>query len=174
MKRDLDFIVAMTKERVIGIENRLPWKLPQDLKRFREITTGSGGGNTIIMGRKTFDSIGRPLPNRKNVILTRDTSVKPLGVVVCHDWSEVSSAISGQAFVIGGGEIFTQALPRLRRLYLTLILENIHGDSFFPELNFDGDFLLEEESEIFTEPLKFQFQNWRHRDAEPSRAPGPK
>lgn len=161
MKRDLDFIVAMTEARIIGIENRLPWKLPQDLKRFREITTG----NSVIMGRKTYESIGRPLPNRKNIVLTRDRAYTKPGITVCGDWAEVAPAVEGTGFVIGGGEIFAQALPRLRRLYLTLIQEPFVGDAYFPRLDFAKDFVLEEESEVFSDPFPFQFQNWRHREA---------
>ncbi len=160
MKRDLDFIVAMTQDRLIGKENALPWRLPQDLKRFKAITTG----NSVIMGRKTYSSIGRPLPNRKNLVLTRDPAFKAEGVTVCHSWEDVTEAVAGTPFVIGGAEIYQQALPRLRRLYLTLILEKFNGDAFFPDLKLDADFVKEEESEIFQEPFAFQFQNWVHRD----------
>lgn len=159
VKRDLDFIVAMTEERVIGNKNQLPWKLSQDLKRFKEITTG----HTVIMGRKTYDSIGRPLPNRTNIVLTRDRSFVPPGVTVCHDWSEVAGTVKGNAFVIGGSEIFRQALPRLRRLYLTLISQPFEGDAYFPELPLKTDFALEEESPLYTDPFPFRFQNWVHR-----------
>lgn len=160
-KRDLDFIVAMTEARVIGDKNQLPWKLSADLKRFKEITTG----NTVIMGRKTYDSIGRPLPNRKNVVLTRDRSFTRPGITVCNDWSQVSDSIENNAFVIGGAEIFAQLLPRLRRLYLTMIFKDFPGDAFFPDLNLKTAFRLEQQSEVFTEPFEFQFQNWIHLES---------
>lgn len=160
MSRDLDFIVAMTREGVIGKDNALPWRLPQDLKRFRSITTG----NSVIMGRKTFESIGKPLPARTNLVLTRDEGYRvPDGVIVCHSWDDVLAAVRGTPFVIGGAEIYRQALPRLRRLYLTLIHRNFEGDAFFPDLNLEKDFVLEEESETFEDPFPFQFQNWIHR-----------
>jgi dihydrofolate reductase len=151
-----DFIVAMTEARVIGYRNQLPWRLPQDLKRFKQITSG----NTVIMGRKTFESIGRPLPNRKNIVLTRDPRFRAEGVLVCHDWDSLDAHIQGTAFVIGGGEIFAQALPRLRRLYLTVIYKDFEGDAFFPDLKLERDFVLEEKSEKFTDPFEFDFQTW--------------
>ncbi|MBY0369224.1 dihydrofolate reductase [bacterium] len=157
--RDLDFIVAMTRERVIGRDNQLPWRLPEDLKHFKRVTSG----HTVIMGRKTFDSMGRALPNRKNIVLTRDRSFQAEGVTVCHSWEEVEKARgSEQCFVIGGGEIFQSALPRLRRLYLTVIDENIPGDAHFPELPLEKDFVLEDQSETFETPLRYRFQTWRH------------
>ncbi len=159
MSRDLDFIVAMTREGVIGKDNALPWRLPQDLKRFRSITTG----NSVIMGRKTYESIGKPLPARTNLVLTRDAEYRAEGVIVCHSWDDVLDSVRGTPFVIGGAEIYRQALPRLRRLYLTLIHRNFEGDAFFPDLALDQEFLCEEKSETFTEPFPFQFQNWIHR-----------
>ncbi len=156
MKRDLDFIVAMTEDRVIGRDNQLPWRLPEDLKRFKAITMG----HSIVMGRKTYESIGKPLPGRANLVLTRSAEFEAPGTTVCHSWAEVSDKIVGKAFVIGGADIFAQALPRLHRLYLTVVFEKIDGDAFFPELDLKTGFTLEEQSEVFEQPLKYQFQNW--------------
>jgi dihydrofolate reductase len=105
------------------------------------------------------------LPNRKNLVLTRDKGFQAEGIQICHNWESAIKSSDGTPFVIGGAEIFKQALPRLRRLYLTLIFENIPGDAFFPELDLKTDFVLEEESDCFSEPMRFQFQNWRHSSA---------
>lgn len=159
MTRNLDFIVAMTEKRVIGNGGALPWHLPDDLKRFRRITLG----HTVIMGRKTYASIGKPLPGRKNIVLSRASDLKIEGVTVCTDWDAVERNRDDQAFVIGGSEIFQSALPRLRRLYLTLILEDFSGDVFFPELPLRSEFVLEEQSEVITAPFRYQYQTWVHR-----------
>lgn len=161
MKRDLDFVVAMTEKRVIGRDNQLPWHIPADLKHFKNLTQG----HTVIMGRRTFDSVGKALPRRKNIVLTRDKNFHAPDVTVCHDWSQVDRAVEGHAFVIGGGEIFALATPRLRRLYLTVIHEDIPGDAYFPALPLQQDFELESQSEMFTDPVRFQFQTWKHREA---------
>ncbi|WP_186577750.1 dihydrofolate reductase [Aquibacillus kalidii] len=129
----ISLLLAMDQNRVIGYKNDLPWKLPNDLKFFKELTTS----NVIIMGRKTFDSMGRPLPNRRNVIMTRDTSYKQPGCDVIHsidtiiEWEKQNPEI--EYFVIGGGNIFNQVLPYANRMYITLIEEAFPGDTFFPE-----------------------------------------
>lgn len=132
----LSLIVAMTQNRVIGIENRLPWHIPEDLKRFKQITLG----HPIIMGRKTFESIGRPLPKRTNIVITRDREYRVEGAAVCHsfeealDWARRSPG-SDEIFVIGGAEIFKLALPVCWRLYLTEVHWPFEGDTFFPDFN---------------------------------------
>lgn len=137
----VSLIVAMSRNRVIGAQNKLPWNIPEDLKRFREITTG----HPIIMGRKTFDSIGRPLPKRTNIVITRDSKRTIEGCLVVDSLeraiAEASAAGipgSDEVFVIGGGEIYRQALPRADRLYLTLVDCEIEGDAFFPEISWVG------------------------------------
>jgi len=135
MTQMISFLVAMDKNRVIGYNNDLPWRLPLDLKFFREVTTG----HTIIMGRKTFDSIGRVLPKRKNVVLTRKEKEFPEGVHVIRDietiykWNDASP--QEELFVIGGSEIFKQVFPHADRMYITYIDEVFVGDTFFPIFN---------------------------------------
>lgn len=145
----ISFLVAMDKNNVIGHNNDLPWELPLDLKFFREVTTG----HTIIMGRKTFDAIGRILPERKNVILTRrDASEFPEGVVVIDDINEVyewnKQNPEEEYFVIGGGEVFKQSFPYVDRLYITLIDHSFEGDVYFPKYNEDEWELTSEEKGI--------------------------
>ncbi len=126
-------ILAMSKNRVIGIQNRLPWKLPEDLRRFRVLTEGHG----VIMGRKTFESIGKALPHRKNVILTRQPSYSAPGAIVVPSLKKAFEACEGygsELFVIGGAEIYSLAFPYFQRIYLTLVHQNIEGDTFFPEI----------------------------------------
>src|SRR3989344_7558281 len=127
----ISLIAALSENRVIGKDNKLPWHITEDMKRFRDLTTG----HTVIMGRKTFDSIGRPLPRRTNVVITRDPEWKAAGVIVCHCLDEaIKVGYSDQElFVIGGGQIYEQAMPIADRLYLTLVHTNIEGDAFFPD-----------------------------------------
>lgn len=127
----ISIIVAMSKNRVIGNNNSLIWKLPADLKRFKELTTG----NTIIMGRKTYESIGKTLPNRQNIIVTRDESYSVNG---CETAPSIEKAIemsnSENIFIIGGGEIYSQSLSISDKIYLTLIHKEFEGDTYFPEI----------------------------------------
>lgn len=131
----LSAIVAASENRVIGRGNALPWNIPGDLKRFRQITSG----HPIIMGRKTFESIGRPLPGRLNLVITRNSqfanSASFLGVKVCGSFEEaVQSCVhADEVFVIGGGEIYAQALPKIQKLYLTEVHCQIEGDTLFPD-----------------------------------------
>jgi dihydrofolate reductase len=129
-------IVAHAENRVIGKDNKMPWHLPADLKHFKEITTG----HPILMGRKTFESIGKPLPNRTNLILTRDTLfIAPEGTIVVHSLEaalqEVRKIAASQLFIIGGAQLYEQFLPNIQKLYLTLIHHPFEGDTFFPKLN---------------------------------------
>jgi dihydrofolate reductase len=126
-------IVAMDVNRAIGKNGALPWVLKDDLKRFKELTTG----NTIVMGRKTYESIGRPLPNRTNIVISRDKSLQIEG---CHVVSSVKEAmlIDMDPFVIGGEEIYKMFLPLVDKIYLTTVHTRIKdADSFFPELDLD-------------------------------------
>jgi dihydrofolate reductase len=158
---ELALIVAMTDAGVIGKDNALPWRLPEDLARFKQLTMG----HAILMGRKTFESIGRPLPGRKNIVLTRDPQFKKDGVVVAHDWEAAlreAERPSGRLFVIGGAEIFKEALRRieLTRIYFTLIHASIDGDTFFPDMAWTTRFRVERQSDHIGEkadPLKYSF-----------------
>lgn len=126
-------IAAMDENRVIGKANQLPWHLPADLKHFKEITSG----HTILMGRKTYESIGRPLPNRRNIVMTRDAHYQAPG---CEVVTSLQAALDltmpdEQIFIIGGAEIYHQTLPQVQRLYLTIIHDEFVGDTYFPDLD---------------------------------------
>jgi dihydrofolate reductase len=131
----ISLVVAAARNNVIGKGNTLPWSLPNDLKHFREVTAG----HTVIMGRKTFESIGRPLPKRRNIVITRQEDYKPEGVEVVGslDAAIASMPADEEAFVIGGGEIFKQALPIADRVYLTRVEADVEGDAFFSPLESD-------------------------------------
>lgn len=122
----------MNAKRVIGIENRLPWHLPADLQYFKKVTLGK----PVIMGRKTFDSIGRPLPHRRNIVVSRDRHFRHDGIEVFHSIEDAMRAVSDaeEAMVIGGASFYAQMLPMANRLYITLLHDNnIDGDAFFPK-----------------------------------------
>lgn len=124
-------IVAMASNRVIGANNKMPWHLPADLKRFRQITWGT----PIVMGRNTYESIGRPLPGRTNIIITRNLDYKAPGCIVCHDpctAQEQARHTADEAFIIGGSKLYETFLPLAETLYLTQINKAFDGDTFFP------------------------------------------
>ncbi len=126
----ISIIVAMTDDRVIGIENRLPWHIPEDFKWFRRHTLGK----PVVMGRKTWESIGRPLPDRTNIVISRDPGFRPDGCTVVPDLDQalVAAGDAPEVMVIGGASIYAQFLPRTDRLYLTLVHAVITGDAWFP------------------------------------------
>ena len=128
----ISLIVAADEHNVIGGGNKLLWKLPADLKHFRELTTG----HAIIMGRKTYASIGRPLPDRQNIVVTRHSQeISGCDVVGSIDEALELAKDAREIFVIGGGEIYRQALPLVQRIYLTRVHGTFEGDVTFPELN---------------------------------------
>ena len=129
----ISIIVAMAQNRVIGRDNQLPWHLPADLRHFKATTMGK----PIVMGRKTWESVGRPLPGRTNIVVTRDRDYTADGCVVVHTLDEALAAATGhdEVMVIGGAEFYRQVLPEATTLYLTLIHDAIEGDAFFPELD---------------------------------------
>lgn len=131
----ISLLYAMDKNRLIGKNNELPWHLPQDLAYFKRVTMG----HTIVMGRKTFDSIGKPLPGRENIIITRDTSFTCNGCKVIHSINELLNLSreknNEELFVIGGAEIFKEILPFSDRLYVTNIHHEFDGDTYFPITN---------------------------------------
>ena len=139
----IQFIVAYDKNRVIGKNNDLPWKLPADLAYFKKVTMGS----TVVMGRKTFESIGKPLPGRKNIVITNQTGYKAEGCEVIHSIDELLH-VNSELFIIGGATIFEQALPYAQKLYITYIDEEFEGDTYFPEIDFDNWNLIAEEKGI--------------------------
>ena len=138
----ISFLVAMDKNRVMGIENRLPWRLPADVKFFKEVTMG----HPVVMGRKTYDSIGKPLPGRENIILTRNVDYQPEGCKVLHTVEELIQYIKNkndEVFVIGGAQLFKELFSVADRLYITEIHHEFEGDTFFRNLkNQNGHFHL--------------------------------
>ncbi|WP_027409773.1 type 3 dihydrofolate reductase [Anoxybacteroides tepidamans] len=127
----ISLIVAMDQNRIIGKDNKLPWHLPADLAYFKRVTMG----HPIVMGRKTFESIGRPLPGRDNIVLTRNRSFQPEGCIVIHsidDIQKMAAERNDEIFVIGGAELFEAVLPVADRLYITKIEAQFPGDTFFP------------------------------------------
>lgn len=132
MKPTISIIVAMAKNRVIGKDNDMPWgRLPVDLAHFKRITEG----HTVIMGRKTFDSIGKPLPNRKNIVITSKDSID--GCEVAHSIEQAISLASEEkeVFIIGGGTIYAKALDIADKFYLTFISMDTEGDTYFPKID---------------------------------------
>ena len=120
----------MSKNRVIGNNNELIWKLSSDLKRFKYLTTN----NPVVMGRKTYESIGRPLPNRRNIIITRNLEYEVDGCEVVSSLEEALLLTNNDCFIIGGGEIYNQSIELADRIYLTLVHKDFEGDTTFPEL----------------------------------------
>lgn len=127
----ITIVAAMSRNRVIGIENRLPWRLPMDLRRFRDLTIGK----PVIMGRKTFESIGKPLPGRRNIVLTHNPQLVASGCLVAHSLAEALqlAAPAEEVAIIGGAAVYQEALPLCQRIYLTVIDADFQGDAFFPE-----------------------------------------
>lgn len=156
----LSLIVAKSINDVIGIDNQLPWHLPADLKYFKHLTTG----HTIIMGRKTFESIGRPLPNRKNVVITRDKKFNAEGIHVKNsideaiEFANIESDSNEEVFIIGGDTIYQQTLELADKLYITqvnTIIEN--GTSFFPKIDSETWKSVSSESHLKDEKNQFDY-----------------
>lgn len=179
----LALIAAMARNRAIGHQGRLPWRLPEDLRRFKAITMG----HVLLMGRTTFDSIGRPLPGRRTIVVTRQANWSAPGVEVASSVDEaldkagkpadprgIAQAVpvdprgSAQAvpvdsvFVAGGGDIFRQTIDRAARLYLTLIDRDMDGDTFFPEFD-PALFRVIERERHHDEPLPFEFLTFQRK-----------
>ncbi|RXZ45540.1 dihydrofolate reductase [Crenobacter cavernae] len=132
-KPTVTLVAAMAEGNVIGVANTLPWHLPEDLKHFKAVTLGK----PIVMGRKTYDSIGRPLPGRRNVVVTRNRDWHADGVEVAHSLDEALARLAevDEVCVIGGGELFAQSLAGADKLSLTEIALEVDGDAFFPEVD---------------------------------------
>jgi dihydrofolate reductase len=150
-------IAAMSLNRVIGSRNRIPWHLPEDFKWFKQTTSG----HVIVMGRKTYESIGKPLPNRTTVVVTRSQAEIP-GVEIISDLSRLdpeSPLLRGrEVFICGGAEVYRQILPRCSDLYLTLVKRVVEGDTFFPE--FESQFSLV--TDVMDRP-EFKILHYRNR-----------
>jgi dihydrofolate reductase len=152
---------AMARNRVVGRANQLPWSLPADLKRFKRMTSG----HPVIMGRKTYESMGKPLPNRDNLVVTRRAGFSAPG---CHVFSSVEDALDWcrkreaegragfeEAFVIGGGEIWSSCWGLIERVYLTIIHQDFDGDAWFPE--FDWSEFRISFQEDHSDPMPFTY-----------------
>ena len=142
-------IAALADNGVIGKDGDLPWHIPEDLKHFKAVTMGK----PIIMGRKTFTSIGKPLPGRTNVVLTRKEDFAADGVQVVHSLAEAFSAAQAEAeeiMVIGGAQVYEEALPRADRLYLTYVHQTVEGDTYFPSFN-EGEWRERERRDSYSE-----------------------
>lgn len=123
-------IAAISKNRVLGDDNKLIWSLPNDLKRFKKLTTN----NVIVMGRKTYESIGKPLPNRRNIVITRDKNYHHENIEVVNSIEEALLLCNNDCFIIGGGQIYKQTLELAHKIHLTFIDEEFEGDTIFPKL----------------------------------------
>jgi len=129
----ITLIAAMAENRVIGRDNALPWHLPADLARFKQRTEG----HVVIMGRRTFESVGRPLPNRRSIVITRKRDFHPPGAEIARSLAEAleraRESKQDEVFILGGAEIYALALPDVDRLELTIVHADVSGDTFFPE-----------------------------------------
>lgn len=155
-------ITAMAKNRTIGIDNTLPWRIPADLQHFKRLTMG----HHMIMGRKTFDSIGRPLPGRTTVVVSRDRSLKIEGCIVAHSLEEaIAACADDEIFVVGGAQIYAEALPLADTLYVTEIQQEIEGDAHFPEFDRSvwRELTRDKHSQIEPQPLEYHFVTYRRR-----------
>lgn len=148
----LSIIVAAAENNAIGRNNELIWHISEDLKYFKRITSG----HTVIMGRKTFESIGKPLPNRTNIVISRNTEFKPEGCIVVSSLDEAISKTdpNEENFIIGGGSIYCEAMDIADKLYLTKVHHSYEGDTFFPEV---GDEWKEISREDFERGEKFEY-----------------
>ena len=159
----LSLIVAMAKNHTIGINNTLPWRCPEDLKHFKALTMG----HHMIMGRKTFDSIGKPLPGRTTVVVTRNTDLQIEGCQMAHSLKAAIAACAGEdeIFIVGGAELYRQAITLADTLYITEIQQDVDGDAYFPE--FDKNAWRETSrvvnSQITPQPLNFHFVTYRRK-----------
>lgn len=165
----LSLIVAQSKNRVIGNNNELPWRLPKDLQYFKRVTLGK----PIIMGRKTYESIGRPLPGRVNIVISSNASLVIAGVSVVPSLKQAiekaqASCIEqgvDEVMVMGGAQVYQQALPLVDRLYITQVDAVIEGDAFFPEVDYSCYRQVEVESHFADDnnPYNYQFITYDKR-----------
>ncbi|KXH82085.1 dihydrofolate reductase [Sporosarcina sp. HYO08] len=152
----ISLLVAHDTDRVIGRNNDLPWYIPEDLAYFKKMTMGKA----MVMGRKTFDSIGRPLPGRQSIIVTRNPDYTAEGAIVVRDLSEAiekAKAYGDEVMVIGGAEIFRQSMDIADRLYITYIDKQFEGDTFFPEYDSEWKVVSSSETHVTDDQIPYQF-----------------
>ncbi len=160
--KSLSLIVAMASNRTIGIDNTLPWRIPEDMRHFKALTMG----HHLIMGRKTYDSIGKPLSGRTTVVVTRNRDKDIPGCIVAHSLAEaIAACANDEIFVVGGAEIYTQALPLADTLYVTEIQQDVDGDAHFPEFdrNVWRELAREKHSQTEPQPLEYHFVTYRRK-----------
>lgn len=152
---DISIIVAISENNAIGKDNQLLWHLPADLKYFKNRTTGY----TVIMGRKTFDSIGKPLPNRRNIIITRQKELTLSGCEVYHSLEDAIAHCEGEKeiFIIGGDSIYKESLPLINKIYLTQVHQTFEADAFFPVLNMNEWNIIKKEDFEADEKNKYAY-----------------
>src|SRR5258706_9386132 len=161
----ISFIVAVSENNVIGEDNKLPWHLPSDMKYFKKKTWAM----PVVMGRKTFEALGKPVEGRTNIVITRQTDWKAGGVEIKHSIEqaivEATKLDAKEIFIIGGAEIFSAALPSADRIYFTLIHHNFEGDAFFPELKQEEWKLASKKDHEADEKNKYahSFQVWERK-----------
>jgi dihydrofolate reductase len=153
--KNISIIVATDTENAIGKNNQLLWHLPKDLQFFKKTTSGY----PIIMGRKTFDSIGKPLPNRRNIVISRQANLKIEGVEVYHKLNDALKACEEEKelFIIGGGEIYKQALPLAQKIYLTKVNHKFDADTYFPSIDAEDWKVIEKEDNFKDEKHQFDY-----------------
>ncbi|MGI9568491.1 MAG: dihydrofolate reductase [Desulfobulbia bacterium] len=156
---EIAIIVAMTPQGLIGKNNKIPWHLPADLQRFKKITMG----HSIIMGRKTFESLPGLLPGRQHIVLTRNPSYKADGCIIVTNWAQIEILIEGKAFVIGGADIYNYALPIAKQLYTTIVYTELVGDTYFPDWNRGEWQEIEREFHAGDDENKFDVDNILYR-----------
>ena len=160
-KANLSILVAMARNRTIGINNTLPWRCPEDLKHFKSLTMG----HHMIMGRKTYDSIGKPLPGRTTVVVTRNPGLKIEGCIVAHSLEQAIAVCAGddEIFVVGGADLYVQALPLVDTLYVTEIQQEITGDAHFPLINNTEwrEISRDKRSQVEPQPLNYHFVTYQ-------------
>lgn len=157
----LSLIVAMARNRTIGVNNTLPWRCPEDLKHFKALTMG----HHMIMGRRTFDSIGKPLPGRTTVVVTRNNDLVAEGCVIAHSLKEAITACAGdeEIFIVGGADLYRQAIPLVDRMYITEIQQDVAGDAYFPEFDMAAwqEVARERHSQFEPQPLEYHFVTYQ-------------
>jgi len=154
-KPKISIICAISENRAIGKDNKLLWHITNDLNRFKELTSG----HVVLMGRNTFLSIGRPLPNRTNIIITQDKRYKAAGCIVCHSLEEAIETAKqyeeDEIFIIGGGQIYKQTIGLVDKLYLTVVESEFEADTFFPDYSAFKNVVFEKSEE--SDGYKYKF-----------------
>lgn len=157
----LSIIVAIAKNGAIGINNTLPWHLPEDLKRFKALTMG----HHIVMGRKTYESLGRLLPGRTSVIVTRNQGYKVEGALVAHSLQDAIALCEDddEVFLIGGAELYQDGLKLANKLYITEIALEVEGDAFFPDFSHQEWFETTRDAHVSAQGLAFSYVTYLHK-----------